>query len=128
MLGSQVADDIFDGLSPLGRKLTINGKEFTVVGVFEESGSSTGMSSGDDVVLIPLSTAYDKIFGTTAMSNGQRTVSSILISASSSDVVDQVISDVELLLRSNHKLTLTETLPFSVSSQAQAAAVADGAK
>jgi putative ABC transport system permease protein len=27
---------------------------------------------------------------------------------------------VELLLRSNHKLTLTETLPFSVSSQAQA--------
>jgi putative ABC transport system permease protein len=120
VLGSQVADDIFDGLSPLGRKLTINGKEFTVVGVFEESGSSTGMSSGDDVVLIPLSTAYDKIFGTTAMSNGQRTVSSILISASSSDVVDQVISDVELLLRSNHKLTLTETLPFSVSSQAQA--------
>jgi len=120
VLGSQIASDIFDGLAPLGRKLTIGGKDFTVIGVFAASGSSTGMSSGDEVVLIPLSTAYDKVFGTSAMSNGKRTVSSIYISASSADVVDSVISDSELVLRSDHGLTLDETLPFSVSSQAQA--------
>lgn len=120
VLGSQIATDIFDGLAPLGRTLKIGGKNFTVIGVLAESGSSTGMSSGDNVVLIPLSTAYDKVFGTTAMSNGTRTISTIYISASDADVVDQVISDSELMLRSNHKLTLTEDLPFSVSSQAQA--------
>lgn len=120
VLGSEIATDIFDGLAPLGRKLTIGGKDFTVIGIFEASGSSTGMSSGDYVVLIPLSTAYDKVFGTTAMSNGKRTVSSIYISAQTADDVDPVISNSELILRSNHGLTLTETLPFSVTSQAQA--------
>lgn len=120
VLGSEIAADIFDGLAPLGRKLTIGGKDFTVIGIFEASGSSTGMSSGDYVVLIPLSTAYDKVFGTTAMSNGKRTVSSVYISAQTADDVDSVISNSELILRSNHGLTLTETLPFSVTSQAQA--------
>ena len=120
VLGATVATDIFDGLSPLGRTLTIGGKEFTVIGIFAESGSTTGMSSGDDVVLIPLSTAYDKVFGTTASSNGKRTVTSIYISATTADDVDSVISDSELMLRSNHKLTLTEDLPFQVASQAAA--------
>jgi putative ABC transport system permease protein len=118
VLGSTVASDIFDGLEPLGRTLKIGSKSFTVIGVFAASGTSTGMSSGDNVVLIPLSTAYDKIFGTTALSNGKQIVTSIVISASSSDLVDQVISDSELVLRSNHSLTLTDTLPFSVTSQA----------
>jgi putative ABC transport system permease protein len=120
VLGATVAADIFDGLSPLGRTLKIGSKDFTVIGIFASSGTSTGMSSGDDVVLIPLSTAYNKVFGTTATSNGHRTVTSIYISASTADDVDSVISNSELMLRSNHKLTLTETLPFSVSSQAAA--------
>jgi putative ABC transport system permease protein len=120
VIGSTVADEIFDGLAPLGRTIKIGTKEFKVIGVLAESGSTTGMTSGDNVVFIPLSTAYDKVFGTTATSNGKRTVSSIYISASSSDVVNQVITDSELMLRSNHKLTLTEDLPFSVASQEQA--------
>ena len=37
-------------------------------------------------------------------------------------MVNSVISDVELTLRSDHGLKLTDTLPFSVSSQAQALA------
>lgn len=122
VLGSQVAADIFDGLAPMGRTLKINGKDFTVIGVFASSGSSSGVTSGDNVVLIPLSTAYNNIFGTTAMSNGQRTVSNILISAQTSNDVDSVISSAELVLRSDHQLTLNDTLPFSVQSQAQALA------
>jgi putative ABC transport system permease protein len=120
VLGSTVAEDIFEGLSPIGRKLKIKSVEFTVIGVFAESGSSGGMSSGDEVIIVPLSTGYAKLFGSSAMSNGQQTLSTIYISAASADVVDQVISDCELVLRSDHALTLTEDIPFSVSSQAQA--------
>jgi putative ABC transport system permease protein len=43
-----------------------------------------------------------------------------MISAASADSVDKVITDVELVLRSDHKLTLTEDLGFTVASQAQA--------
>ncbi len=119
VIGSQVATDLFEGLNALGRTIKINNRDFKIVGVLAESGSG-GMTSGDDVVLIPLSTGYSKIFGSSAMSNGKQTLSSIMISATSADTVDTVISDVELVLRSNHKLTLTEDLGFSVSSQAQA--------
>ncbi|MHC1740395.1 MAG: ABC transporter permease [Anaerolineaceae bacterium] len=122
VLGSQVAADIFDGLPPLGRTIKIGNTDFTVVGVFTSSGASSGMSSGDNVVLIPLSTGYAKVFGSRASQNGKSTLSSILISAANADVVDTVISNVELTLRSNHSLGLTDTLPFSVSSQAQALA------
>jgi putative ABC transport system permease protein len=120
VLGSTVAEDIFEGLSPIGRKLKIKGVEFTVIGIFAESGSSGGMSSGDEVIVVPLSSGYTKLFGSSAMSNGQQTLSTIYISAASADVVAQVINDCELVLRSEHALTLTEDLPFSVSSQAQA--------
>ena len=116
VLGSTVAADIFSGLDALGRTLKIDGKEFTVIGVFAEKGS------GDEVVLIPLSTGYSKVFGSRANSNGHQTLSGIVISASSADVVDTVITDVELTLRSTHDLTLSDTLPFTVSSQAQALA------
>jgi putative ABC transport system permease protein len=122
VLGSQVAADIFDGLPPMGRTLKIGNTDFTVVGVFASSGTSTGTSSGDNVVLIPLSTGYAKVFGSRASENGKSTLSSILISASTADAVDSIISNVELTLRSNHSLGLTDTLPFSVSSQAQALA------
>jgi len=120
VLGSTVAEDIFEGLNPIGRKLKIKSVEFTVIGVFAESGSSGGMSSGDEIIIVPLSTGYAKLFGSSAMSNGQQTLSTIYISAASAETVDQVISDCELILRSDHALTLSEDLPFSVSSQAQA--------
>ena len=122
VLGSQVAADIFDGLAPLGRTLNIGGTDFTVVGVFASSGTASGISAGDNVVIIPLSTGYTKIFGSRAIQNSKQTLSGILISASSADAVDTVIADTELSLRSTHSLTLDDTLPFTVSSSAQALA------
>jgi putative ABC transport system permease protein len=119
VVGSTVATDLFEGLNALGRTIKINNRDFKIVGVLAESGSG-GMTSGDDVVLIPLSTGYSKIFGSSAVSNGKQTLSTIMISAASADSVDKVITDVELVLRSDHKLTLTEDLGFTVASQAQA--------
>jgi putative ABC transport system permease protein len=119
VLGSQASADLFSGLNPMGRELTINGINFTVVGVLASKGS-TGFFSQDDVILIPLDTGYARVFGGRALVNGQRTLSSISLSASSSNVVSEVISQVEYILRRDHQLTLTDTLPFSVSSQSQA--------
>ncbi len=119
VIGSQVATDLFEGLNALGRSIKINNRDFKIIGVLAESGSG-GMTSGDDVVLIPLSTGYSKIFGSSALQNGKQTLSTVMISAASSDKVDTVISDVELVLRSNHKLTLSDDLGFTVASQAQA--------
>ncbi|MFZ0534495.1 MAG: ABC transporter permease, partial [Anaerolineales bacterium] len=119
VLGSQAATDLFSGLNPMGREITINGINFTVVGVLASKGS-TGFFSTDEVILIPLETGYARLFVGRALENGQPTLSSISLSAANANVVNDVISQAEYILRRDHGLTLHDTLPFSVSSQSQA--------
>jgi putative ABC transport system permease protein len=119
VLGSQAASDLFSGLNPMGRDISINGINFTVIGVLASKGSN-GFFSGDGVILIPIETGYNRLFGGRALVNGKRTLSTISLSAANPNVVDTVISQVEYILRRDHGLTLHDTLPFSVSSQNQA--------
>lgn len=119
VIGSQISSDLFSGLNPVGRNVTINGQQFTVIGVLSTTGSS-GFGSVDNMALIPLQTGYAHLFGSRAMNNGKYTLSSIIISASSADTVDSVITRAEYVLRSQHGLGLNDDLGFSVSSQAQA--------
>jgi putative ABC transport system permease protein len=119
VLGSQAATDLFSGLNPMGRDITINGINFTVVGVLASKGA-TGFFSQDDVIMIPIETGYSRLFGGRALDNGKRVLSSISLSASDPNAVNTVISQVEYILRREHGLTLHDTLPFSVSSQSQA--------
>jgi putative ABC transport system permease protein len=118
VLGSQTATDIFSTLNPIGREIKINGVTFTVVGVLESKGSS-GFASGDDLVLIPLETGYAKLFGGRSMLNGKRILTQLSLSASNPEVVDQVIAAIELIMRRQHKLTLTDDLDVSITSQSQ---------
>ena len=61
VLGSAVADELFGDVEPLGRQITIAGVRFRVIGVFEEVGSTFGVSR-DDEVHIPVTTAQ-RLFG-----------------------------------------------------------------
>ncbi len=118
IIGEEVSTDLFEGLNPIGRTIKINNVDFEVIGVLASKGT-TGFMSGDSNVLIPLETGYAKVFGYRAKTNGKNTLSGISISADSADTVDAVISQTEMVLRSQHNLTLTDDLGFSVSSQAQ---------
>jgi len=118
VIGSQTAQDLFSGLNPVGRDIQINGVTFSVVGVLKAKGSS-GFSSQDDVVLIPLETGYERMFGGRALNAGKRTLSGITLSAHDSAQTDSIISTVEFTLRRDHGLTLRDELPFNVTSQTQ---------
>jgi len=56
VIGTYLVKELFDGANPLGQTLTVNGFDFTVVGVLEETGNSTA-SGGDNVLLLPYTTA-----------------------------------------------------------------------
>jgi len=113
VLGASAAEDLFAGLNPLTRKIQINGKDFSVIGVLAEKGS------GDDVVLIPLETGYAFVFGGQAKSQGVYTLSGITLSAADAEQVDTIMAKIEFILRREHGLKLTDDLPFTVSSQSQ---------
>ena len=116
VIGSQTATDLFQGLSPLGRKIHINNVSFEVVGVLKSKGSS-GFSNEDDIVIVPLKTAYADLLGANAKYNGKWRVSTIFMSASSSQVVDSVMSISETVIRQQHSLKASDTLDVTISSQ-----------
>jgi putative ABC transport system permease protein len=55
VIGYSLADELFQGRSPLGRNIHFKGKNATVIGVFTKEGKSLiGGGSMDNVVLIPV--------------------------------------------------------------------------
>jgi putative ABC transport system permease protein len=118
VLGKDVVKVLFVDQDPLGQTIKINRVPFKVVGVMEEKGASGFFGqSQDDVVYIPFTTAQARLYGTnSATPNGQRRVSSILVSVTAEPRVDATISQVTQLLRDRHQIQYQQD-DFSVLSQ-----------
>ncbi len=56
LIGSEIAETLYEGQDPLGQNIKISGNNFKVVGVMESAGSSM-MGSNDTRVFIPYTTA-----------------------------------------------------------------------
>jgi len=65
VIGSDVAESLFDSQDPLGRMVRIGQQEYRIIGVFQKQGSFLGLLSFDSDVVIPL-VAYEKYFQTGA--------------------------------------------------------------
>ncbi len=59
VLGPKIAEELFGTIDPVGKKLQIESRSYTVVGVLEKKGSSFGGPSFDNYVYIPLTTLFD---------------------------------------------------------------------
>ncbi len=123
VLGYQTAQDLFGGFDPIGQKIKValpgeNGGRvsLTVIGVLEEKGGSV-MSSADDAVFVPISTAQTKIFdGRNA--RGELLVTRVNVVAASEEQTSAVEDQINALLRSRHDLGPDEEADFSVMNQA----------
>ena len=116
VLGSQTAEDLFGGLTPIGKTISVNGVKFEVIGVLESKGS--GFGSSDDAIFVPLDTGYNKLFGETATYNDKKIVNSISVSVETTEAMDTVSAQIEFLLRRAHKLASSDESDFNVLSQA----------
>jgi len=54
VIGNDVATNLFQRESPLGKKITIGARHLEVIGVLEKRGSFLGMDSFDNEVIIPI--------------------------------------------------------------------------
>jgi putative ABC transport system permease protein len=119
VIGATTATDLFTNpANAVGQVIKMNDVSFTVVGVLKSKGSS-GFDNQDDVVLIPLETGYDKLFGSDAIQNGEKIVNAIAVSASSADTIDSVSSQINFVLRRTHHLKAAAADDFRISNQAQ---------
>ena len=118
VLGKTVSDSLFAGISPIGQTIRINKSPFRVVGVLEGKGQSAGGGDQDDTVMIPLTTAQERLMGITYLQN-------INVQATGTDVINQAQEDITALLRSRHKLAVTAPDDFTVRNMVAVMATAD---
>jgi putative ABC transport system permease protein len=122
VLGSSVAEDLFGSTAGVvGQKVRLNGQSFKVIGVLASKGS-TGFMNQDDQVFVPLSTALYRLVGGDRF-RGSSVISQITIKASSSNVVDQVASEVTATVRDLHG-TVEGADDFTVTTQKSTLAAA----
>ncbi len=84
ILGSQIAEDLFGLVNPIGQEVKIGGQIFKVVGILESSSSMMG--SNDEEIYIPITVAERLL-----QSRGIRV---IYIQAASKDTVSQATEEI----------------------------------
>ena len=105
LIGSAVAERLFEGGNPLERTITINGVHFRVVGVSTTKGSMFGQSL-DEFAVIPLG-AYQRLFGS-------RSGLSLMVRPADPDRIDRAMDDAVVALRVARRLRPREDNNFGV--------------
>jgi putative ABC transport system permease protein len=116
LLGATVAQQLFPDNDPTGAQIQIGKVPFTVVGTLVAKGQNAGGQDQDDVILVPYSTAQNRLSGNVHL--GQ-----ILASATNGDEIAAAQAELAGIMREAHKLNGADD-DFTVRNQAEIAAAA----
>jgi len=96
VLGQTVAKSLFpDGSDPVGRYILVKSVPFEVVGVLAGKGANAFGSDMDDVVLMPLTTGYMRLFG-------KQYLNIINIKVDDVNRIETTQSEVESIIKARH--------------------------
>ncbi len=107
VVGQTVATNLFGNVNPVGQTIRIGTAPFRVIGVLASKGQSTMGQDQDDTVIVPLTTAQERLMGITYLGN-------ISVQAESDKVIEKVQKDITTLLRTRHHLAAKAEDDFSV--------------
>lgn len=110
ILGQTVVKNLFGDENPVGKTIRIKQSPYLVVGVLGAKGQSLDGRDQDDTVLVPVTTAQTKLFG----SQFKGTVRFIMVEASSEEVMPKAEKEMVQLLRQRHKLRESAEDDFSI--------------
>jgi putative ABC transport system permease protein len=105
VLGATTAQNLFGTENPVGQYIQLNGNSFKVVGVLASKGSSMGQS-GDDLVIVPLSTA-ERLVKTTS-------INQVYLQGKTGQNMDLVMAEVQNSMASMYP---NQTDNYSVMNQ-----------
>ena len=95
MIGSEVAEKLFAGTDPLGKAISLNGQEVTVIGVGKPLGNVFGQSQ-DSYVYLPIE-SWMKLYG-------RKKSLSINIQARAPELMAQTREEARVLMRARRHL------------------------
>ncbi len=118
VLGQDTAKALFpNDIDPLDQDVRINGINFRVIGLLTTKGAAGVGGSQDDIALIPLTTAQERLFDARSARSGQLLVDAVIIQAADKAAIDGVIIDVSELLRNNHQIAFRDDDDFRILTQ-----------
>jgi putative ABC transport system permease protein len=108
VLGQTVVRQLFpDGSDPVGATISIKGAPFVVIGTLAPLGQSGTGQDQDDAVLIPYTSAMERLTGLT-------TVNQLMVSATGADRIDAVQAEVTQTLETRHRIAAPQPDDFQV--------------
>jgi putative ABC transport system permease protein len=96
VIGYRLAEELFPFIDPIGQVIRVDGRKYTVIGVFEEKTSALG-GNYDNYILMPVTT-FQRAYGMRDERGGQRSVN-MTVNAISPELVDDAIEETRALLR-----------------------------
>jgi putative ABC transport system permease protein len=118
VLGQTVVQQLFGRSGdPVGRTVLVKGVPFTVIGTLAAKGQSGAGQDQDDTVLIPYTSALQRLTGGT-------TIGTLMVSATDAAHIDGVQSEITSLLEQRHGIVGGAPDDFSVRNLADIASAA----
>jgi putative ABC transport system permease protein len=117
VLGPDTVEALFpEDIDPLETDIKLNGLNFRVIGVLESEGGSA-FGRRDDVAIVPLTTAQERLFSARSQRTGNFLVDLILLQAVNGDAVTDVVIDASNTLRQTHDIAFRDEDDFVVLTQ-----------
>ncbi|HOG03753.1 MAG: ABC transporter permease [Candidatus Accumulibacter propinquus] len=117
LIGQTAADNLFANDDPLGKTIRIRQSPFVIIGVLGKKGQNLDGRDQDDTLIIPLSTAQRKVFGTPFAGS----VRLIMVQATSAEAMASVERSMTALLRQRHRIREGQDNDFYLRNLAAAA-------
>ena len=102
LLGETVARSLFGDADPIGQVIRIRKVPFTVIGTLQRKGQSLMGQDQDDVILMPISTARNRVLG--GSTARLRTVGAIFVKVREGADMADTEAEIRNLLRQRHRL------------------------
>jgi putative ABC transport system permease protein len=117
VIGSVIADELFDGRAAIGETLRIGNVPSTVIGVLDKKGLGAAGRSQDDIVFIPLSSAKSRVLGA-VRGTTRDALDLILIKLADGSGMASMQGEIETLLRQRHRIRDGAPSDFSIQNPA----------
>lgn len=111
LVGATVIKNLFGDEDPVGRTIKINRKSFIVIGVLPIKGSSM-FRDEDDVIIVPVTTALYRLFGSTY-------VDQIDVEVSAPELIDSAMIDMKDLIRKRSGLKYQDEDSFEIRDMSE---------
>ena len=112
LLGETVARNLFGDGDPIGQTVRVRKVPMEVIGVLERKGQNLMGQDQDDVILMPISTARNRVLGGTQAK--LRSVGSISVKVREGADMAQAEAEMRTLLRQRHRLQFGQDDDFSL--------------